>query len=398
MITASTICTSTFPRRDAEGRAKRGRGHRRGDGVADEQAVRAFGHGDDGRNQPAWARAARRRHQGKSAGRVAVRPEAGDLAGRKQTRLAGRAGGSARETESAFCAADFRSPAPGAGGEMNKSFSSSSSSSSSKAEVCSRTRTRTRRIFFATWFESLVVAFPSPRPSLGRREREKRSQLFGESCVGTGRMIWQKRKCPTAVPSPIRRERARVRVSGCYAAVQMALVALIFFFGAGTPAETTNTLSAAKIQGHALVQKILEQQPAENFTNSGVLKIHDAKGKISEIPVEFEIVVKPMSWLNAYRATFSEEGSQDWKNWGKDLTIEHSMWLSSHYEITDWSAHGIKSNGVAVWYYDVDPKTTLIKSSSTLSSKTTALTENNLFTSFAGSDFCFADLGLEFFH
>ena len=49
---------------------------------------------------------------------------------------------------------------------------------------------------------------------------------------------------------------------------------------------------AAK-QGRALVAEILSQlsqRPAQNVTNNGVLRIRDAKGKRTEIPVRFEIV------------------------------------------------------------------------------------------------------------
>ncbi len=88
-------------------------------GVADEPAARAFRHGDDRRNQPARPRAARGRHQGKGDRRVAVRREAGDSAGGQQGRLAGRAGGGAREIEGAFREADFRGAAPGARGEIS---------------------------------------------------------------------------------------------------------------------------------------------------------------------------------------------------------------------------------------------------------------------------------------
>ena len=63
--------------------------------------------GDDGRNQPARARVARGRHQGKSSRGVAVRREAGDFAGGKQIRLAGRSGGSAREIESRILSGRF---------------------------------------------------------------------------------------------------------------------------------------------------------------------------------------------------------------------------------------------------------------------------------------------------
>ena len=105
-------------RRDAEGRAERGRDDLRGTGVADEQTARAFGHSDDRRNQPARPRDARGRHQGKGDCRVAVRREAGDSAGRQPAGLGGCAGGSAREIEGSFRETDFRGAATGARGEM----------------------------------------------------------------------------------------------------------------------------------------------------------------------------------------------------------------------------------------------------------------------------------------
>ena len=47
----------------------------------------------------------------------------------------------------------------------------------------------------------------------------------------------------------------------------------------------TNDLSDAEIQGRQLAQQlILEQRPATNFTQTGVLKIRDAKGQRTEFP------------------------------------------------------------------------------------------------------------------
>jgi hypothetical protein len=56
-----------------------------------------------------------------------------------------------------------------------------------------------------------------------------------------------------------------------------AAVAIIFF-AVGAMAQTTNDLSDAEIQGQQLAKQLLEQSPATNFTQTGILKIHDAKG------------------------------------------------------------------------------------------------------------------------
>ena len=51
---------------------------------------------------------------------------------------------------------------------------------------------------------------------------------------------------------------------------------MVLLLAFGATAKTTNDLSDAEIQGRQLAQQILEQQPTENFTNTGVLKIRDA--------------------------------------------------------------------------------------------------------------------------
>jgi hypothetical protein len=189
------------------------------------------------------------------------------------------------------------------------------------------------------------------------------------------------------------------RASGA-AARQFAVAVIILFAALGATAQTMNALSDAEIQGRQLAQKILEQleqQPAANSTNTGVLKIRDAKANHYNVPVRIETVVNVTSWQVSYIATFSEESSQDWKIRCKILKIEHSMWQPNRYEQTDWSEHGIKSNGVAVTIFELDANRKLVKQNSTISSATSALTENDQFTPFAGSDFWICDLGLEFF-
>ena len=80
--------------------------------------LRAFPPGDDRRNQPARPRPARRRHQGKGAGRGAIWHEGNHSAGTKQGGLAGRADRGANEIESPFRPAHLGRPAAGAGTEM----------------------------------------------------------------------------------------------------------------------------------------------------------------------------------------------------------------------------------------------------------------------------------------
>jgi len=78
-------------------------------------------------------------------------------------------------------------------------------------------------------------------------------------------------------------------ISGCRSATPFAAAALVLFFAAGAMAATTNTLSDAEIQGRTLAQKIFELQPAENFTNTGVVKVKDGAGKKFEIRFEMRI-------------------------------------------------------------------------------------------------------------
>ena len=78
-------------------------------------------------------------------------------------------------------------------------------------------------------------------------------------------------------------------------------------------ASTTNDLSDAEIQGRQLAQQLLEQQPAEDVTNTGVMQIRDAKGSRPEIPVRFQIVaVEPNSpnWLSSYQSDSNEQQRQ----------------------------------------------------------------------------------------
>ena len=141
----------------------------------------------------------------------------------------------------------------------------------------------------------------------------------------------------------------------------LSAVVAIIFFAVGATAETTDDLSDAEIQGRQLAQKLLEQSPAGNSTNTGVLQIRDTKGKTTEVPIKCEIIVTPTNWLGVYTSPLNS-----WQEW---LRIIHSNSRSNSY------VH-FASSTISTSYMLPMAET----------------------SAFANSDFWIADLGLEFFH
>lgn len=125
---------------------------------------------------------------------------------------------------------------------------------------------------------------------------------------------------------------------------------LVGFTEPPPPPKSLDPVEAAK-QGRALAAEILSQQPAQNFTNSGVLKI----GRETEIQVRFETLVTPTNWQTIYEAAGS--------NRVETLSVLHSAQQANAYF-----------------------------------SGTNQLPRPELSAPFAGSDFWLCDLGLEFFH
>ncbi len=152
----------------------------------------------------------------------------------------------------------------------------------------------------------------------------------------------------------------RIFASGTFAAVLLA--------GFGVTAQTTNALSGAEIQGRQLAQKLLDQRPSENFTNTGVLQIRDAAGKRSEIPFKCETFVTAYGWGNYYEAHLPN-------GLFEKLSIAQSSNSPNRYFHHESSVSGRDR---------ADDQSAL------LSVETTA--------PFAGSDFWLCDLGLEFLH
>jgi hypothetical protein len=144
----------------------------------------------------------------------------------------------------------------------------------------------------------------------------------------------------------------------------LLLLGALLFTGvseAQTAPKPFDPVEAAK-QGRALVAEILSQRPPQNFTNAGVLKIRDPKGKRSEIPVQFEALSTATNWMSAYHAAS-----------GKNifaLTVIHADGQANEYHLNE-TIREMYSNR--------------------------SLAGNQTMTPYASSDFWVADLGLEFF-
>ena len=137
-------------------------------------------------------------------------------------------------------------------------------------------------------------------------------------------------------------------------------------------AESTNSLSDAEIQGRALAQKILAQWPSENSTNSGIVEIRGENGRRTELPFMCTTMVSESNWQNRYEAKISTNG-----NWA-NLIITHSISRPNRYLYFENQGPGTPSaNSIELQGMDSSPL---------------------LWGPFAGSDFFFCDLGLEFFH
>jgi hypothetical protein len=153
----------------------------------------------------------------------------------------------------------------------------------------------------------------------------------------------------------------------------LAFLLLLPFLAAAQPKsglrlpEPLNPLEAEQ-QGRALVADLLAQRPAQNSTNTGVMRIRSNSGNLRETPIRFEVINQPSSWLNIYEA--SPVGSAP----GEKLTIIHSDHQSNQYSVTPLSAPA------------------------TANSSARKLSGNQTMTPFAQSDFWVADLGLEFLH
>lgn len=133
-------------------------------------------------------------------------------------------------------------------------------------------------------------------------------------------------------------------------------------------AQMTNNLSPAANQGRELAAEILSATPVTNFIQTGDLRIRNSKG-MTNIPITFHTELAPEEWYVLYTATLGKAGAVE------DLKIVHQDGRPNQYlfsEDTGRAADGLESFS--------------------------HLSQAQIMSSFAGSDFSAADLGLEFFH
>lgn len=128
-------------------------------------------------------------------------------------------------------------------------------------------------------------------------------------------------------------------------------------------------VEAAK-QGRELVAEILAQTPERELTNPGVLKLRNALGARKELPLLFQIRLTPTNWTAVYQVE-SGMNSNSMPTAAATLSIRHAAGQKNEYAI------GAPAGAAG---------------------RLPCPEESFAMTPFAGSDFCLADLGLEFFH
>jgi len=155
----------------------------------------------------------------------------------------------------------------------------------------------------------------------------------------------------------------------CWAAAALSIAYLV--------KAAPNALSDAEIQGRALAEKILADRPENNYTNSGILEIRDSQGKRVKVPVEFKVSVSSTNWVAIYSTKITNAAPDD-SSFGRtyfgQLTVIHSDGQPNVYLVPNVNPPPTDTNAFI------------------------CLTNDQIMTPFARSDFCFADLGLEFFH
>jgi hypothetical protein len=139
----------------------------------------------------------------------------------------------------------------------------------------------------------------------------------------------------------------------------LLLLATVLAFSFAAKAETTNSLSEAEIKGRELARQLAHARPAQNLTNTCVMQIRDGKGRRTHIPLFFQTTTSAASWASTYQ-TLTESNRLG-------LTVTHQENQPTRYHLAR-------------------------------EGQPTELNGNEVSAPFAGSDFWFCDLGLEFFH
>jgi hypothetical protein len=139
------------------------------------------------------------------------------------------------------------------------------------------------------------------------------------------------------------------------------------FLAAGGPFAATPPTDAGE-EGRALAAELQDQRPTKNSQFDGALKIREASGKVTQVPVRLEVAIGGSEWRSVYEA-FAADRSVTEK-----LAVVHADHEPNRYLLA-------RPTGPA------GPL-----------SEPTVLTGAQAARAFAGSDFSLTDLGLEFFH
>lgn len=158
----------------------------------------------------------------------------------------------------------------------------------------------------------------------------------------------------------------------------IALVVLGSFIAGSVKADTTNGLSEAEIQGRQLARELCDGQPADNYTNTGVLQIRGEDGQRFDVPIKCWTRVAPSVWQSFYEAKMA--------NATVALVVNHAAGRPNSYFYNTNSNYGER-----IPQFSGTPLLGRFFLGQQVSGAA-------LMEPFAGSDFWFADLGLEFFH
>jgi len=212
-----------------------------------------------------------------------------------------------------------------------------------------------------TMSDATRVRKPAIQQTWKSAPRVCRAGCVSQSCHPPFSVIARKvqgslRLWPTTVRSPHSRN------------LPVFLALLILLPAFGSPAED---LTNADRQGRALVDQLLAQRPAENYTATGTLSIRAGGGRKTELPIRFDTIVTATNWQSVCQAGDTNQIFR--------LTIIHAADRPDAY------------------YYNTNSPAP-IQDMPTFSSHDPRLAGAQTMAAFADSDFWIADLGLEFFH
>ena len=135
-----------------------------------------------------------------------------------------------------------------------------------------------------------------------------------------------------------------------------------------SPTRSAPAASTAVEEGQALARELVRLKPAENTSINGILKIRDAHGRRTEIPVRLQVLTGSPAWQSIYETQSLNSNSVT------RLTVTRTGEEEPRYQLLRPAPDGDKPPSVL------------------------RLTGDRANIAFADSDFWLADLGLEFLY